>query len=49
MVRADRLPPWLSAAPKREMIERQGDGIYLSCREYGETRLGFVLSATPAG
>ena len=49
MVRGDRLSIWLSAEPKREMIDRQKDEIYLSYREIEETLLGLGLSATPAG
>jgi SSS family solute:Na+ symporter len=48
MVRADRLSIWLSAEPRRDMIERQKDEIYLSYREIEETLLGLGLSATPS-
>lgn len=47
MVRADRLSIWLSAEPRRELVERQRDEIYLSYREIEETLLGLGLSATP--
>ncbi|MGC9516008.1 sodium:solute symporter family protein, partial [Methanocrinis sp.] len=48
MVRADRLSIWLSAEPRRELVERQKDEIYLSYREIEETLLGLGLSATPS-
>ncbi|HPE63366.1 MAG TPA: sodium:solute symporter family protein [Methanothrix sp.] len=47
MVRGDRLQIWLSAEPRRDLIERQKDEIYLSCREIEEALLGLGLSATP--
>ena len=49
MVRGDRLSIWLSAEPKREMIERQKDEIYLSYQEIQKTLLELGLSATPVG
>jgi SSS family solute:Na+ symporter len=48
MVRGDRLSIWLSAEPRRDLIERQKDEIYLSYREIEETLLGLGLSATPS-
>jgi len=48
MVRGDRLQIWLSAEPRRDLIERQKDEIYLSYREIEETLLGLGLSATPS-
>jgi SSS family solute:Na+ symporter len=48
MVRADRLSIWLSAEPRRDLVERQKDEIYLSYREIEETLLGLGLSATPS-
>jgi len=48
MVRGARLQIWLSAEPRRDLIERQKDEIYLSYREIEETLLGLGLSATPS-
>jgi SSS family solute:Na+ symporter len=48
MVRADRLSIWLSAEPRRDLVERQKDEIYLSYREIEETLLGMGLSAMPS-
>ena len=45
MVRGDLLQIWLSAEPRRDLIERQRDEIYVSCEEIESTLVGLGLTS----
>lgn len=46
MVRGDQLQIWLSAEPRKDLIERQRDEIYVSCEEIKNTLMGLGLTAS---
>ncbi len=46
IVRGDLLQIWLSAEPKRDLIERQRDEIYVSCEEIESTLMDLGLTSS---